>query len=208
MHRIPQHTPQPITPTGLPPSPRTCSLSRERSGNLQRYPYRGLTMLGYTLPLALLLATGTAAADNHIAHNGSRWAELEDDGDVYISGRKVGEVQEDGDIYIDGRKAGEIEEDGDIYIHGRKVGEIEEDGDIYISGRKLGEIEEDGDIYVRGTKWGDVDNCCSSITEQRRIGVTVIFFTDIFGIPTLQTTPAPQNTPAPQGTPTPQGTQQ
>ena len=109
-----------------------------------------VSMMRVWVCFVALCVCGVAWADITIYKSGSRWAILEDDGDVYISGTRVGEIESDGDVYKDGTRIGQVEDDGDIYVDGTRKGEIESDGDFYLGGTRIAELESDGDIYKGG----------------------------------------------------------
>ena len=68
------------------------------------------TVLPLLAATGLALASTAAHADITIYKGGSRWAEIESDGDVFIGGSRKGEIEDDGDIYVGGsRKGGDRE---------------------------------------------------------------------------------------------------
>lgn len=60
-------------------------------------------------------------------------------GVIYINSRRFAELNEDGEIYLEGTYfAGYIDEAGDIYLNEKKVGHLTENNDLYFSKKALG----------------------------------------------------------------------
>ncbi|MBP5694026.1 MAG: hypothetical protein J6X03_01020 [Bacilli bacterium] len=60
-------------------------------------------------------------------------------GVIYISGKRFAELSEDGEIYLEGTYlAGYIDEIGDIYLNNKKVGHLTANNDLYFSKKAIG----------------------------------------------------------------------
>lgn len=140
-----------------------------------------LRALRVALPLLLVLdlvglaVPASASASVVIRRNGSRWAEIEDDGDIYVSGSRVGEITDDGYVYRNGSRIGEITSSGYIYRNGSRVAEMTGDGYLYVNGSRVAEITSRGAIYRDGSRWGDAEACCSARQTQWVAAVLVLF---------------------------------
>lgn len=122
-----------------------------------------------------LFVTRDAIAQIRIDRGGSSWAQLDDNGSVYLGGSRVGEISSSGTVYVNGSSIGEVSSSGSVYLRGSRVAEVSSNGTVYVAGSSVGEVSSTGRIYARGSSWGSASNCCSSV-DARRVAAVLLFF--------------------------------